>query len=262
MTAVKSQWELCMIILGGALLFWGGGSAWAQEAPVRSQLEGLAAPSVKIVDGFRKTPIPEHSEYKVDKEYRKILEYDYLPYWLSREKKSGLDDGDDIDPTIRNQDKAMVLAGQGFQIPDLQRFEPDPGIELNPYQHIDIDAPQPLLFQKRDVIDREFAGAVHRKELVFHPHVSGFHNVKLPPLQEDVLPKEYKTEVPVKVEESRMLLLSRGETYLTLTPGKQRWDLLHDDPFRNRKTFAKASRRLPVRAQPDPATSKKRPRSR
>ncbi len=262
MTFVRLQWELRLLILGGALLLGCGGSVWAQESPVRSPSGEPPAPVAKIINGFKKTPIPGHSEYKLDKEYKKILEYDYLPYWLSQEKELRIDDSDDLDPTIRNQDKAMVLAGKGFQIPDMQRFDADPGIEINPYRHIDIDAPQPPLFEKRDLLDQEFAGTVHRKELIFHPHVSGFHDVKLPQVEEDPKPVEYKPEAPVEVKESRMLLWSVGETRLTLTPGKRSWDLLHDDPYRARLDFAKANRPSPPKAKQDPAPSKKRPRTR
>lgn len=262
MTFVRLQWELRLQILIVALLLGGGGSVWAQGAPVRPPSGNTVASAAKIVNGLKKTPIPEHSEYKVDKEYQKILEYDYLPYWFSQEKEIRLDDSDDLDPTIRNQDKAMVLTGKGFQIPDLQRFKPDPGIEINPYRHIDIDAPQPPLYKRRDRLDSKFAGAVHQKELIFHPHVSGFHNVKLPQLEEDPKPVEYKLEVPLEVDESRMLLWSERETRLTLTPGKRSWDLLHDDPYRARLDFAKANRQPRSKAKRDPVPSKKRPRTR
>ncbi len=264
MSHVRAQWELCTIILGGALLFfwWGEGLVRAQGDSVRPQPVPSAISPIEKTLGIRKTMIPEQSEFKTDPDYRKILRYDFLPYWLNREKKERVLHRGEAAPTVRNQDKAMVLAGKGFQIPDLQRFEPDPGVEINEYGHIDFDAPVPPLGERRDHLDRAFGGAVYKKDLIFHSHLSGFHNVEPRRIQEDVRPEKAKPLDPPPVRESRLLLRSSGKTRLTLAPGKKQWDLLHDDEYLTRLDYAHARRIRAIRERADSSPSNTPARSR
>ena len=156
----------------------------------------------------------------------------------------------------------MVLAGKGFQIPDLQRFEPDPGVEINEYHHIDYDAPQPPLKEKRDRLDLGFRGAVYNKELIFHPHVSAFHNVEPDRLEEEVRPEKEEPLDPAPVEDTRLLLWSSGKTRLTLSPAKKQWDLLHGDEYRTRLDYTRAGRTARLKGKTDSSSSNTPPRSR
>lgn len=249
----KAQWELCRIIMGGVLLLWGCGAVWADEPPGSAPAQTPTEPDtgkpklspIEITLGLRKTPIPEHKEYQADAEYGKIMRYDYLPYWLEKEKGKLQPSAEEEDPTVRKMDRAMVLAGKGFQIPNLEQFVADPGVEINEYHHIDFDAPQPPLKERRDRLDPEFRGAVYRKELIFHPQVSAFHNVEPRKLEEDVRPDERLPLDPEPAEDTRLLLWSSGKTRLTLSPGKKQWDLLHGDEYRTRLDYTRTRRGLP-----------------
>ena len=258
----KAQWELCRIILGGVLFLWGGGLARADEAPLRAPEETPQLSPIEKTLGIRKTPVPDHTEYRTDSEYKKIQHYDFLPYWLEKGRRKQKPSLEEADPTVRKQDKAMVLAGKGFQIPDLQRFEPDPGVEINEYHHIDYDAPQPPLKEKRDRLDLGFRGAVYNKELIFHPHVSAFHNVEPDRLEEEVRPEKEEPLDPAPVEDTRLLLWSSGKTRLTLSPAKKQWDLLHGDEYRTRLDYTRAGRTARLKGKTDSSSSNTPPRSR
>ncbi len=217
-----------ILVLAGGLLL-SGGAVWAETG---AQNKAGDRPVLE-----KSSPTQSRGGYLRDPEYRKILQYDYLPYWLNREKNLVLEDEGDGGPALRKQDRALVLAGKGFQIPDLRRFEPEPSLEINPFVHIKLRARPRGPGEPVDRLDPEFDQAARHRVLIFRSRESAFYNVPVPQVRLEPPPEPPPARIPEPVPETRLLLSDGGQTRLLLLPARKRLDLLRGNEVQNLREF-------------------------